>query len=161
MFVEKHNTISRLVKPEDLPVVLKAADEMAKMLFKPAGMYKSFYAIAHPQIEKERPLRFFILNAEDASVPAGYKIVAVINPVILKHTNSTVDSEEGCATFNKLPKVTVQRWNKCEVEYSPLQFDKNKQPFIGARVKVNLSGKAAKIFQHEIDHLNAKYIYDI
>ena len=42
MFIDKHDNVSRLVKPEDLPVVLKAADEMAKMLFKPAGMYKSF-----------------------------------------------------------------------------------------------------------------------
>lgn len=158
MFIEKHDKISRLVTPEDLPVVLKAADEMAKMLFKPAGMYKGFYAIAHPQIEKERPLRFFMLNTMDLNMDED-KLVCIINPVILNHTNGTVDSVEGCATFSNLPQVTVQRWNKCEVEYSPLQFDKNKQPFIGAKVKVNLSGKTAKIFQHETDHLNAKYIY--
>lgn len=159
MFIEKHDKVSRLVTPEDIPAVMKAADEMAKMLFKPAGMYKSFYAIAHPQIEKDRPLRFFMLNTMDLDIDED-KLVCIINPVIINHTNGTVDSVEGCATFSKLPMVTVQRWNKCEVEYSKIFFTKNKQAIISPfKKRLNLKGKAARIFQHEIDHLDAKYIY--
>lgn len=158
MIIEKHETISRLVKPEDIPAVMKAADEMAKLLFTPMGMYKSFYAIAHPQIEKDRPLRFFMLNTMDLDIDED-KLVCIINPVIINHTNGTVDSLEGCATFSKLPMVTVQRWNKCEVEYSKLLFDKNKNPFISKRIKAKLSGKASKVWQHECQHLDAIYIY--
>lgn len=159
MFIEKHDTRSRLVTEADLPVVLKAADEMAKMLFQPVGLYKGFFAIAHPQIERDRPLRFFVLNSINLGNVPDYKIICIVNPVILKHTNSTIDSSEGCATFASMPKNTVQRWNKCEVEFSPLQFGEDKKPYIGKRVKLNLNGLAAKIFQHEIDHLDAKYIY--
>lgn len=159
MIIDKHEIISRLVKPEDLPAVMKAADEMAKLLFKPMGMYKSFYAIAHPQIEKDRPLRFFMLNTIDLNIDED-PLVCVVNPVIIKHTDATVDSVEGCATFNTLPTVTVQRWNKCQVEYSKIYFDKNKTPYLSpTKKKFNLSGKAARVFQHEINHLDAIYIY--
>ena len=158
MIIDKHETISRLVTTEDIPVVVKEADKIAELLFKPMGMYKSFFAIAHPQIEKDHPLRFFVLSTIDVDIECD-KIMVVINPIITKHTNGTVDSQEGCATFNKLPMVTVQRWNKCTAEYSLLLFDKNKKPFISKRITLNLTGKLARIFQHETDHLNAKYIY--
>lgn len=158
MLIEKHETISRLVTNEDIPKVLEEADKIVPLLNKPIGIYRNFFAIAHPQIEKDRPMRFFVVNA-NAPEFFGYRSVVIINPVILKHTNSTIDSQEGCATFAKLPMVTVQRWNKCEVEFSPLVFDKNRQPAMGERIKLSLSGKVARIWEHEIDHLNGIYIY--
>lgn len=159
MFIEKHDTVSRLVTAEDLPVVVEACKKMLPLLFTPIGLYKGFFAIAHPQIEKERPLRFFMLNTTDLNIDED-RIVCVVNPVILQHTSSTIESNEGCATFSKMPMAKVERWNKCTVEYSKIYLDKNDQPTIGHNKKtVNLSGKAAKVFQHEIDHLNAKYIY--
>ena len=47
------------------------------------------------------------------------------------------------------------------LEFQKSIIDKEYKPTLGKRIKLDLSGKIAKIFQHEIDHLNAKYIYDI
>lgn len=158
-FIDAHKKVSRLVIESDLETVLKDAEEMVPLLNTQIGRYASFFAIAHPQVEKDRPLRFFVINPATSEFRA-WRSIAILNPVILRHTNNTTDSEEGCATFSTMPAVIVPRWTKCEVEFSPLEFDENKKPRIGRRITFNLSGKIAKVFQHEIDHLNAKYIYD-
>lgn len=157
-FVEPHKNISRLVTQEDLPQVLKDAEAMAKLLNAPIGVHNGFYAIAHPQCEKDRPLRFFIVNPKTTEF-RHYKSIVIINPVILRHTGTTIDSQEGCASFPNIGTTVVKRFNKCEIEFSPLEFDKDNNPILGKRITINLTSKASKVWQHEIDHLNAKYIY--
>lgn len=146
------------MKPEDLPRVFEESEKIYKLLNTKIGMYKRFYAIAHPQVEAEDPLRFFVLNNKTDEFKRWPEIV-IINPVVLRHTNMATDSEEGCASLSTMPVIAVQRWTKCEVEFTPLQFDKENNPIMGKRKTMNLSGKAAKVFQHEQDHLDAKYIY--
>jgi peptide deformylase len=156
--IAPHKNVSRLVKPDEAMLVFKESEKIFPLLDTPIGLYRNFYAIAHPQIEADRPLRFFVVNP-NAMEFLGYRSVVIVNPVIERHTNQEVDSEEGCATFSKRPPAKVKRWNKCEDAFSPRVFDENKVPMIGARIHLKLNGKVAKIFQHEIDHLDAKYIY--
>lgn len=157
-----HKKVSRLVTEDDLQRVYEDAERMHTLCNRPIGIYRRFYAIAHPQCVEEDPLRFFVLNNPFPEV--GIRTLVIINPVIIRHTNSTVESEEGCASFATMPANKVERYNKCEVEFSPLEFSEipgsGYKPFMGKRVTLNLSGKIAKIFQHEIQHLDAKYIYD-
>ena len=156
--IAPHKNVSRLVKPDEAMLVFKESEKIFPLLDTPIGRYRNFFAIAHPQVEEDRPMRFFIVNPK-AMEFLKYQSIVIINPVILRHTNSTIESEEGCLTFAKYPPAKVQRWNKCEAEFSPLMFDENKKPYIGKRIKLSLNGIVSKIFQHECDHLNAKYIY--
>lgn len=162
--IKAHKKISRLVTEQDLDRVYKESEEIYSMLNKKTGNFHSFYAIAHPQVEDKDPLRFFVLNNLTEEFRSWN--VVVINPVIINHTKQEIDSKEGCATFSYMPENIVKRFHKIQVELNFLEFqksiiDKEYKPTLGKRIKLDLSGKIAKVFQHEIDHLNAKYIYDI
>lgn len=165
--INAHKKISRLVTKEDLQRIYEEAEEMYKLLLKPIGMYNVFYAIAHPQVTSDDPLRFFVVNTSN-EIFKKYFSAVVINPVIVNHTKQLIDSEEGCMTFTNLPMKKVNRYNKITVELNFLEFDKRHDPVenkdyhvpaLGPRQTIEFSGKKSKIFQHEIDHLNAEYIY--
>ena len=114
-------------------------------------------AIAHSQINEKDPLRFFVTR--DMQI--------IVNPVIVNHTKHFVDSEEGCLSYPKKDQIIVQRWNKCEVEYNIVLDDESKDKTkdkvavkLSERLKENFGSKTAKVFQHEIDHMNSIFIYD-
>lgn len=144
--IKPHNTKSREVKDEDMERVLADAKLMIDYCQNPPKEFKVIVALGHSQITKKDPLKFFVTSEG--------KII--INPVILLHTRHTVDSLEGCVTFPNKPNITVQRYNKCEVEYFIVNKDKEIE-----KVTEKLNGLDARMFQHEIDHFEAKYIYKI
>lgn len=156
--VAPHKKISRLITEADLDRVFQDAEIIYKLLNTKIGMYRRFYAMAHQQCTDEDPLRFFVVNNLTEEFK-GWASVVIINPVIIRHTNSEIESEEACASFATMPAVKVKRYNKCEVSFTPLVFSSDNKPMFGERKTLNLSGKIAKVFQHEIDHLNAIYIY--
>ena len=161
--INPHNNVARLVQPEEANKVFQQAELIFDLLNKPIGLFGSFYAIAQPQCIDAAPLRFFVVNPSK-DIFKTWKSVVIINPVIVKHTEATIESEEGCASFALLPAKKVQRWNKCVVEYTPLEFiEENDQTtaVFGKRVTRECFGKVAKVMQHEVDHLDCKYIYNI
>jgi len=143
--IDAHGKISKKIENEDIEKVIKDAHIMYNICHSTFGFHRGFLAIAHPQIEKKSPLRFFI--TEDNEI--------IINPVIIRHTKTTIDSEEGCATFLDRNPIIVQRYNKCEVKYQTLIDNK-----LSEFKLEELSSLRARVFQHEIDHLDAIYIYD-
>jgi peptide deformylase len=84
----------------------------------------------------------------------------IMNPEILRHTRHTVDSKEACTTFFDKGLTTVQRWNKMEVLYQIFGKDGKLETVVE-----NVTGKRARVFQHEIQHMgllgDKHYIYDI
>lgn len=82
----------------------------------------------------------------------GYegKFYAVFNPVLSKRSLKKVDDEEGCLS---IPGIygSIKRAAKVTLD----GFDKNKR-----KVHVVASGMLARIFQHEVDHLNGKVFAD-
>lgn len=144
-YVEPHKKKSREVTKDDLPQLIKDAHIMYNLCYTQRGNCGGALAIAHQQINKEDPMRVFVTKER--------KIV--INPVMLRHTDNTVDSSEGCLSFPGLPQVTVQRWNKCEVKYLTLTGDG--KDFV--EKTENIRGKESKVFQHEMDHFECEYIY--
>lgn len=143
--IDPHKKVSREVTEKDIKSVITIAADMAEFCKNPIGNQREILALAHQQIEKKDPMRFFVTQYGDI----------IINPEITRHTNSTVDSREGCVSFPNEPSIIVQRWNKCEVKYQ--KIEDNKLTLCGEK----LSGQEAKMFQHELDHLDAKYIYEI
>lgn len=84
---------------------------------------------------------------------------AIINPVILSHSKEIQKDWEGClsvaATDNETaPTVLrglVPRWTWIEVEYTDVS---------GERIKTKFDGFIARVFQHEIDHLDGMFYLD-
>ena len=68
----------------------------------------------------------------------------MVNPVIISHSEATDCEQEGCLS---LPGETgdVERWKEIDLEF----YDINEQKY-----NLHLSELAARIVQHEIDHLD-------
>lgn len=93
-------------------------------------------------------LKVFV--AEIPSTHGGTKFYAVFNPKIEKISDETEEGEEGCLSvpgkWGGVPRsqrITVSG------------LDKNGKP-----AKVKAWGLLARVFQHEIDHLNGKLFID-
>jgi hypothetical protein len=146
-YVAPHKVVSLPVESEEeLRRVNEAAPILAEMCHVDHGMYPSAFAVAHSQINDIDPLRFFV----------DYRGLAVINPVITRHTEHVVKSREGCMSFPDRTPIDVWRWNKIEGTYQTIGQDGK----LTEVRSVKLSGREARVWQHEIDHMNCKYIYD-
>ena len=71
-------------------------------------------------------------------------IIVCFNPRIIKKYNDEVWCEEGCLSFPD-EIINIQRPDRIVVKYE----DENKKDH-----KIKLEGFAARVFQHEFDHLN-------
>lgn len=141
--IPPHRNKSRECTLEDIPKIKELAPEMIKLCSTKRGLYKGAYALAHSQVEEKDPMRFFV--TQEGNV--------FINPRIINHTHYLVDSEEACMSYADKEIITVQRYNKLVVSCD------NVDPAKTATV-LPLDGRLAKIFQHEIDHFDGRYIYD-
>ena len=165
--VGPHKVTSRPVKEEDLNRVAQDVREMRELmdtLSAPDSPFNGVYALAHSQIRNYDPLRFFVLNEKNDYIKREWlgKHV-IINPVIIRHVNHAQLALEGCVTFPNAPMQNVERWHKCEVTFNYLEDEtfSGPQKLLFVDHSVSLKGQMAHIFQHEIYHFNAKYVYDI
>lgn len=150
--VKPHRKVARAVGLDnklDLRRFAYLAPLMQKMCHQRHGIYLNAMAVAHPQVDDKDPLRFFV-TADG---------LTVVNPEIVRHSSTTVDSKEGCLSYPDKPKVVVQRWHKCEVRAYATSIIKDRQMFFQPYT-FELSGKEAYMYQHEIDHLDGKSIFD-
>jgi len=145
-YVKPHRKKSRPVIGSDLPTVVRDSHTLYNLCFTRQGDQAGACAVAHPQINDSEPLRFFVIADKQI----------IINPVITRHTKVMVDSEEGCTTFPQNKMIKVKRFNKIEVDYQTLDAEGKLTDVLHAK----LDGKMAKIFQHEINHLDSIYLYD-
>lgn len=150
LYVEPHNKISREVTEADLKRVLADSEKMWALCNIKRGIYPSAIALAHPQIDDKDPLRFFVTCNGDV----------VINPVITRHTNSTKKDIEGCLTFQMDMPIQKERWYKIEAEHLTIDISGDGLK-MGPMVLAKLKGFEARFFQHEVDHLNGIYIYNV
>lgn len=145
-YVRPHRKVSREITAFDMERVKTEADIMFALCNTPIGRHTSAIAIAHPQIDYKDPLRFFVT----------FDRRVVINPKITRHTAVPVQNMEGCMTFNTFVQIPVSRWRKMEVEFQYIMEDGS----LSAVVTSEVDNVDAFMFQHEIDHLDGKYVYD-
>ena len=81
---------------------------------------------------------------------AGEGPFAVINPEIIKVSSQLTVLEEGCLSFPGI-HIKVKRPESVRVRYMTERGD---------MLEMDVSGLAAKIYQHETDHLNGRMIID-
>lgn len=124
------------------PLKKEHAELVGKMIF----ACKKFKGVglAAPQIGQN--LKLAVINLEHFDLPA----FAIINPAITGHSRKTTDMEEGCLSLPKKFGI-VKRPEKIKVRFSRPD---------GKKIEMTLEGFAAKVFQHEIDHLNGILICD-
>ena len=93
---------------------------------------------------------FKMFVAEIPDGDGGTKFYAVFNPKLEKFGEETVVYEEGCLSI-------PNRWGDVEraKEITISGQDKN-----GKSAKIKAWGLLARVFQHELDHLNGKLFID-
>lgn len=79
-------------------------------------------------------------------VNMGMIDVVMFNPVIVKK-DTMYETEEGCLSLDGVRKTT--RYQNIEVEYYDFEWKKQ---------RMKMSGWAAQICQHEVDHLAGRVI---
>jgi peptide deformylase len=95
-------------------------------------------------------LKRVIIITDSPQDPKKNKYIPYINPKIISHSQETQTAKEGCLSVpNK--EVKIKRFKKVTI----LAEDER-----GQRIKIKAKDLLARIFQHEIDHLNGKLIID-
>ncbi len=105
--------------------------------------------LAAPQVNvSQRVIVVEFGDEEDETVPA--KLYAVVNPEITRPAQETAVGTEGCLS---IPGIAG------EVE-RPVSVTVKGQNRHGQPLKIKASGWLARIFQHEVDHLNGVLFVD-
>ncbi|MBE2222534.1 MAG: peptide deformylase [Anaerolineae bacterium] len=110
--------------------------------------------LAAPQIGENRQLAVIEslpeYDEDDNEIPDSRDLFVIVNPDIVWNSRDTEDGIEGCLS---IPGYLG------EVE-RPLSIRVRAQDRYGKKIKLKLGGWTARIFQHEIDHLNGVLYID-
>lgn len=148
-FVKPHKVKSRLVEESDCERVAADSEKMFGLCNVQVGIYPAGFAVAHPQITSEDPLRFFVTSSG----------LVVVNPEIVRHSNYQVEEAEGCLTFHNVLPIRKARYRIVELEFNELEKGEDGKWHIGPREHSKFKGREARIAQHEVEHLDATYLY--
>ena len=111
---------------------------MKKTMIKNEGV-----GLAAPQIGILKQILVYV------NVERG-EIEELINPKILKYGRDTETGEEGCLSF---PGIFLMIKRKKDISVNGFNLK-------GEKIEIKASGMLARIFQHEIDHLNGILFFD-
>lgn len=138
-----HPTLRYVSKP------LKRVDaELRSMIAEMFDLMYEFEGVGLAANQVDLPYRVFVANPEGEAASKETEFV-FINPVILKGAGQA-EKEEGClsipgvyAPVARKEKVTIQAYN-----------------LAGEEITGELDGLFARIFQHELDHLDGRLFID-
>jgi len=119
--------------------IVSIIDEMFGIMYREKGI-----GLAAPQIDLGK--RIITIDTQEGS---GNKI-ALINPVIKEVSEAVNPFEEGCLS---LPGINAEVIRPSEVLVSGVDRD-------GNEVEIEAKGLLARVFQHEVDHLNGIVFID-
>ena len=132
--------------PADQPELGQLISDMFDTMYAANGV-----GLAAPQIGKS--MRLFVIDAtpygEDDPSLADFK-KAFVNADIYERSEKTVTMEEGCLSFPKLYE-NVNRPESIKIRYTDEK---------GVEHDEGYSGMAARIIQHEYDHIEGKMFVD-
>ncbi|MDV2496544.1 MAG: peptide deformylase [bacterium] len=102
--------------------------------------------LAAPQVDV--PRRVVVVDVHLEQEPEGRR--ALINPEILATHGPMVTMDEGCLSFPEM-SVEIVRPEGVTVRYQTVE---------GEHVEEEASGLLARVYQHEIDHLDGVLMFD-
>jgi peptide deformylase len=142
-----HQTLRRKARKvtefgPDLHVLI---DDMVETMRQAPGV-----GLAAPQVNA--PLRVIVVEypEKDNEEDAQAKLFVVVNPEIVRSSSETEIGTEGCLS---IPNVLGNVERPCAVNVKG--FNRRGQP-----IKIKASGWLARIFQHEVDHLDGVLFVD-
>jgi len=124
-------------------------DDMVETMREAPGV-----GLAAPQVgisERLLVIEYYEREEDEEIEDASKKIWAVVNPEIVKRSEETVLGVEGCLS---IPGLVGEVERHGEILVKGLNRH-------GKPMKVKAKGWLARIFQHEIDHLNGVLFTDI
>ena len=107
--------------------------------------------LAAPQVNK--PWRLAVIEIKKTKTRPEIKPLektVIINPRILNRSKETVNDWEGCLSLPGI-RGSVPRYKKITVEFTDN---------VGGKHTLRLTGFQARVFQHEIDHLDGVLYID-
>ncbi|MDY3556461.1 peptide deformylase [Gemmata sp. JC717] len=122
--------------------IQKAAAQMVELMYRSEGL-----GLAAPQVTLD--YQMIVLNPLGEADQPEQEIVA-INPVIVESKGATVNDREGCLSFPGLYQ-NVRRYKTVTVKFYNLK---------GELVQATAHDLAARVWQHEIDHLQGTLFID-
>lgn len=132
--VSEDDDVLKLVAPKYDFDAETGHKELAERLIETIKVHRAF-GLAAPQCGISK--RVFVIGAEDEYIP-------MFNPEILSSSVENTHMEEGCLSFPFM-FISITRPKEIFVKY---------QNERGERKELKLQGISAKVFQHELDHLN-------
>lgn len=94
------------------------------------------------------PYRFFVAQVPDSQ--GKQKFYAVFNPELTTTSNEKVTTEEGCLSV-------PETWGPVERHYRVQLVGYDQR---GKKLRIKAWGLLARVFQHEVDHLNGTLFVD-
>ena len=130
----------------DYPKIKEVIANMLETMYNAEGV-----GLAAPQVGLSIQLLVIDGDVLSENYPEceGLKRV-MINPEILEHSSETILIEEGCLSFPGIHEK-VARAAKIRISYMDDNFEKHEETF---------EGFAARIVQHECEHLNGRVFID-
>lgn len=123
--------------------VQKAAAEMLELMYRHDGL-----GLAAPQVTLD--YQMVVMNFAGDHERPEMECVA-INPVIVDKKGGAINDREGCLSFPGLYQ-NVRRFKTVVVQYYDLK---------GEAKEMTAHDLAARVWQHEIDHLNGTLFIDV
>lgn len=127
------------VDPSTDSTLRSLVETMARIMYEAPGI-----GLAAPQIGVLKRVIVYDLSED------GEGLTALCNPVITERSGECETDEEGCLS---VPGIGVPVVRSCRVTCEGLSLD-------GEPIRVEAEGLQARMFQHEIDHLDGKLIID-
>jgi peptide deformylase len=135
---------ARSIEPKELKTVplQKFIDDMIDTMQEYSGV-----GLAAPQVHEG--LRIFVAHL-DQEGRGGGEPIAVINPDIEIIGNAMIEGWEGCLS---IPDIRGRVPRSAEIRLMALDRT-------GKRIEINAKDFAARVIQHETDHLNGILFFD-
>src|SRR5262245_11434886 len=118
------------------------AGKMLELMYDANGL-----GLAAPQVAL--PIRLLVINFAADAGQKDQEVVA-LNPVIVEQKGGTEEDREGCLSFPGLYQK-VRRFKTVRVQFFNLD---------GVKLEMTAQGLAARVWQHEVDHLDGKLFID-
>jgi len=125
------------------PTVQKLIDDMIETMVEYHGV-----GLAAPQVHEG--VRIFVASLDAGDDDAGHEPVALINPEVSAVGREVVEDWEGCLSIPDI-RGRVPRAREVKVR----AFDRQ-----GERIEIQAHDYAARVIQHETDHLDGILFFD-
>ncbi|MDD2916924.1 MAG: peptide deformylase [Candidatus Gracilibacteria bacterium] len=145
----KNNGLLRAKSPavlsNEIKQYIQLAEDMVRYIKNPDN---GGVGLAAPQIGVNK--RIIAVSLMRDGDDENYKTIAMINPQIIEHSNEMECDNEGCLSIPG-ENGDVERWRRVKVSYTDTSLRTQ---------TILLSGLAARIVQHEVDHLDGVLFTD-